>query len=73
VDELPEYQVLTDGLMTWMEGGKEPPYGLTNAIKSTSLYLGAYRSAAAGDKIDLPLVEIAGFALDQVASRQAAP
>lgn len=72
-DELPEYLVLTDGLMSWMEGGREPPYGLTNAIKSTSLYLGAYRSAAIGDRIDLPLGDVAGFALDQVVSRQAAP
>lgn len=69
-DELPEYQVITDSLMAWMEGGNEPPYGLTNAIKSTSLYLGAYRSAAVGDKLVMPLQPVDGFALDQVSARQ---
>jgi predicted dehydrogenase len=71
-DDLPEYKVLTDGLLAWMEGGDEPAYGLTNAIKSTSMYLGSYRSAADGDRIDLPLGGNGGFALDAVASRQAA-
>ena len=69
-DDLPEYAVLTDALMNWIEGGPEPVFGLTNAIKSTEFYLAAYRSAAVGDRIDLPLGDTGEFALDIVAARQ---
>jgi predicted dehydrogenase len=56
-------------LLDWMEGGPEPELGLTNAIRSTEVYLACYESAKIGDRVDIPLGPQGSFPLDDVAAR----
>jgi predicted dehydrogenase len=54
---------IPQSLIAWMEGGGEPDLSVTNALKSTEIYLAIYESAKNGDKVDLPLGAQAEFPL----------
>ena len=45
------------GLVDWLDGGAEPPIGLTYTGPSAELNLAAYVSALRGDRVDFPLDE----------------
>ena len=60
-------------LLAWVEGGPEPRVGHTSMFQTSELNLGAYLSAVAGDRIDLPLSgkwqEYAQWPVEELAKR----
>lgn len=52
------WRATLDGLLGWVDGGEEPIVGLTNALQTSELNLGAYLSAVERDRVDLPLTDL---------------
>ena len=61
---------IPESLIDWMEGGPEPDLSVTNAIKTTELYLAIYESAKQGNRVDLPMGPQPEFPLDAIKIRQ---
>ncbi len=51
------FQKSFNALADWIEGGSEPTIGLSTALATSELNLGAYLSALRGDRVDLPLTD----------------
>ena len=63
------YPDIMDGLIGWIEGDAEPSTGITNAIKATEMYLGAYEAGRQGKVLEFPIGPQDTFPLDEIARR----